>query len=76
MAAGMGWIPILGFIVGLNQKIDPEIPALIKHMAREELLLNLSAFSICAFLYYLLGDKSWLRPHIKKHSLRVALALS
>jgi len=73
MAAGMGWVPILGFIGCLTRKIEPGIPALIKRIVLEEVLFILSAFFVCAFLYYLVGDRSWLRPHAKKYALRAAL---
>jgi hypothetical protein len=73
MAAGMGWIPILGFVGSVTKKVDPGIPAIIKRLVAEEVLFGLSAFFVCAFLYYLLGDKSWLRPHIRKYGFLTAL---
>ncbi len=73
MAAGMGWLPIVGFVNNFSAKIDPGFNPFIKHVIIQEIFFVLSAFFVCAFLYYLLGNQSWLRPHVKKYALHAAL---
>ncbi len=75
LAAGMGWVPILGFIAGLRARIEPGIAALITHWVKEEVLFILSAFFVCAFLHYLVGDRPWLRPYARRYSLATAMIL-
>lgn len=73
LAAGMGCIPIAGFINGFSREIEPGMDPLIKHIVIQEVLFVLSAFFVCTFLYYLVGDKSWLRPYAQKYAARAAL---
>ena len=73
LAAGMGWLSIAGLFNGMSVKPQPGVGGLVKHLVIEEILFVLSAFFVCTFLYYLLGDRSWLRPHLKKYAMRAAL---
>lgn len=75
LAASMGSLPLIGFINGFSKRLEPGFVPLIKHLVLQELLFVFSAFFLCAFLYYLLGEKSWLGPRLKKYSLRVAIVL-